>query len=91
VNIQGTPQTDERAVFLRVPLDPARLAEFRIHHPSSGADEISANGKSWQAFYSGGDSLAGYEWQLSLRDLEKKADWEQWKILESEPVRAASD
>ena len=78
-------------MFLRVPLDPARLAEFRIHHPSSGADEISANGKSWQAFYSGGDSLAGYEWQLSLRDLEKKADWEQWKILESEPVRAASD
>lgn len=91
VNMRGSQQTADRAVFLRVPLDPARLADFRIHHPSSGADEISENGNSWQAFYSGGDSLVGYEWQLSLRDLEKKSDWEQWKILESAPVRAASD
>ncbi len=90
-NIQESRQTGERAVFLRVPLDPARLAEFRIHHPSSGLEEMSADGSSWQAFYSGGDFLAGYEWQLSLRDLEKKSDWEQWKILESAPVRSASD
>jgi len=90
-NFEGTQHTDDRAVFLRVPLDPARLAEFRIHHPSSGLEEMPANGNSWQAFYSGGDSQVGYEWQLSIRDLEKKSDWEQWKILESAPLRAASD
>jgi hypothetical protein len=90
-NIEGSQQTEDRAVFLRVPLDPARLAEFRIHHPTWVVGEMPANGNSWQAFYSGGDSLVGYEWQLALRDLEKKSEWEQWKILESAPVRAASD
>jgi len=82
---------DERTVFLRVPLDQARLAEFRSHHPASALGEAGVNGNSWQAFYSGGDPKIGYEWQLALRDLEKKAEWEQWKILESAPVRAASD
>jgi hypothetical protein len=82
---------DGDTVFFRVPLDGALLSEFRSHEPVSDTIEASANGNSWQAFYSSEDRNLGYEWQLSLRDLEKKAEWEQWKILEPAPVRTGTE
>jgi hypothetical protein len=78
-------------VFLRVPLDAALLSEFRSHDPVPHSVDSPAPGNSWQAFYSSEDQQLGYEWQLSLRDLEKKAEWEHWKILEPAPLRTSTD
>ena len=79
----------EEVVFFRVPLDTKQLAEFRSHDPSNEAgngNETGAGaapaGAPWQAFYSGGDEALGIEWQLRLRDLDKKSQWDRWKILE---------
>ena len=79
----------EDVVFFRVPLDTNQLAEFRSHDPSNETGNGSETGAapapagmSWQAFYSGGDEALGIEWQLRLRDLAKKSQWERWKILE---------
>jgi hypothetical protein len=82
---------DSDTVFFRVPLEAALLSEFRIHDPRSSTVEKSANGNSWQAFYSSEDRNLGYEWQLSIRDLERKAEWEQWKILEPAPLRTGTE
>ena len=74
-------------VFLRVPLDSAALVEFRSHDPL----QPSENGESsehpidwnfWRAFYSHEDEDAGIEWQLWIRDLTKKAEWDRWHVLE---------
>ena len=79
-------------LFFRVPLDTAGLAEFRSHDPADSAGngngnaaggEAGVNGNSWQAFYSHHDEELGIEWQLRLRDLTRKSEWERWKILES--------
>jgi hypothetical protein len=83
----------EEILFFRVPLDANQLAEFRSHDPSNeasnghdnGADQAPA-GASWQGFYSGGDEALGIEWQLRLRDLSKKSQWDRWKILETASV-----
>jgi hypothetical protein len=88
---RGAQIGDDVTVFFRVPLDAGLLSEFRSHDPLSSTIEAPANGNSWQAFYSYEDRDLGYEWQLSLRDLEKKAEWEQWKILEPAPVRAGTE
>jgi hypothetical protein len=85
----GHGSSCEEVVFLRVPLDTSQLAEFRSHDPSNeagkgseaGVDQPPA-GASWQAFYSGGDEALGIEWQLRLRDLNRKSQWDRWKILE---------
>ena len=85
-------------ILFRVPLDTAKLAEFRSQDPSSGLENgigdpdppasISGdmNGSNWQAFYSNRDEQLGVEWQLWLRDLSKKAEWERWKIIETTPI-----
>lgn len=79
-------------LFFRVPLDTAGLAEFRSHDPADSAGngngnaaggEAGVNGNSWQAFYSHHNEELGIEWQLRLRDLTRKSEWERWKILES--------
>ncbi len=64
-------------VFFRVPLESADLAEFRSHDPlengGNGArPESSFNHAAWRAFYSYRDEAAGFEWQLWVRDLNKK-------------------
>jgi hypothetical protein len=80
----------EEILFFRVPLNTNELAEFRSHDPSneainggenSDADQILADA-AWQAFYSGGDEALGIEWQLRLRDLNRKSEWDRWKIIE---------
>jgi len=73
---------DQETVFFRVPLDAARLAEFRSADPVSNGNGGSLNGNSWQSFYSHEDSDLGIDWQLRLRDLQRQSEWEQWKILE---------
>jgi hypothetical protein len=90
-NQPGAQSGEDDTVFLRVPLDAALLSEFRSHDPGPNSVEAPALGNSWQAFYSSQDQQLGYEWQLSLRDLEKKAEWEQWKILEPAPLRTGMD
>jgi hypothetical protein len=81
------PGLDEIVIF-RVPLDSAELGEFRSHDPLQSSDggenpDPYRDRNFWRAFYSGSDEDAGFEWQLWVRDLTKKAGWERWKILES--------
>ena len=76
-------------VLFRVPLDSAELSEFRSHDPvESAADgtkpEPVLNHAFWRAFYSYRDEVAGFEWQLLVLDLNKKGEWDRWKILEPE-------
>jgi hypothetical protein len=80
------------ALFFRVPLDTAALAEFHSHDPADSssngngnfpAGDAGINGHTWQGFYSHYDQELGIEWQLRLRDLTRKSEWERWKILES--------
>ncbi len=80
-------------VFFRVPLDATALSEFRSHDPADapghgngGIATAYANGNSWQAFYSFCDEVLGIDWQLRLRDLTRKSEWERWKVLESQTI-----
>jgi hypothetical protein len=76
----------EDVVFFRVPLDTAKLAGFRSHDPSETADngnDAPLNENSWHAFYSDWNDSLGIEWQLRLRDLNRKSEWEKWRIFAS--------
>jgi hypothetical protein len=88
-NGHGHDSGYEEVVLFRVPLDANELAEFRSHDPSNeaangseGATDPAPAGASWHAFYSSGSEALGIEWQLRLRDLTKKSQWDRWKILE---------
>jgi hypothetical protein len=90
---RGDLAGDGEVLFFRVPLDPAELAEFRSHDPAEAAGSSGKaarastfDGSSWQAFYSFRDEEAGIAWQLRLRDLTQKSEWEQWKILDSPAI-----
>jgi hypothetical protein len=103
----GASESDDRAssgrddvVFFRVPLDTAQLAEFRSHDPaghgnngkaSVGTTEGAGNDNSWQAFYSHRNEELGIEWQLRLRDLTKKSEWERWGILDTDVSPLAAE
>ena len=89
----GNASGYEEIVFFRVPLDANQLAEFRSHDPyteagngNEGGAEPAPAAASWHAFYSGGDEALGIDWQLRLRDLNKKSQWDRWKILETTSV-----
>jgi hypothetical protein len=93
-NGHGANAEENEVVFFRVPLDALRLAEFCSNNPSrpfndgngnSNAD-TPGNGAAWQGLYTHEDEGMGFEWQLWIRDLCKKTEWERWKILESTPV-----
>jgi hypothetical protein len=72
----GTDDT----ILLRVPLDAALLAQFRSHNPL----ENTGNGNGMEgAFYAHQEESLGLEWQVWTHDLSKKAEWEQWKILDA--------
>jgi hypothetical protein len=92
------------AVLLHLPLDPAQLEEFRADDPESLPEEDHAgNGRNggkpqrltsasyWHAFYSGSDETLGIDWELRLRDLSKKAEWERWHIWESGAIPVGKD
>lgn len=98
-NGETTEPEGEKRLFLRVPLDTAKLAGFRSHDPlvvagngngDSDAHSLPSNGGSWRTFYSGPDEGLGIEWQLWQHDLTRKAEWERWKILETTGVPASS-
>ncbi len=90
------PHGHETTVLLRLPLDAAQLEEFRGNDPEFAKEEESeGNGHAgaeprrlnsasyWHAFYSASDQRLGIDWELRLRDLGKKAEWERWHIWES--------
>ncbi len=88
---------DGEVTFFRVPLDTAQLAEFRSHDPAdpggngNGANgEAGSNGNFWHAYYSHQHEEIGIDWQLRLRDLTRKSEWERWKILESAAMPLAT-
>jgi len=93
-------------LLLRLPLDPDKLNEYRRDDPGTGgaddrADNGNANGAaqprrsgsagSWQAFYSCSYEKLGIEWELRLRDLSKKAEWERWRIWDSGAIPVGKD
>lgn len=94
-NGRGKTVGREEVLFFHLPLDPARLEEFRAGEPGAGAgngdaaedafssEAPAAPGSFWQASYAHADEALGIEWQLRLRDLSRKAEWERWKILDS--------
>jgi hypothetical protein len=94
----GGETGEEKVPFFRVALDPVRLAEFRSHDPLQHAENGNGHAPqpasagfvpesaSWQAFYACEDESQGLEWQLWIRDLRKKAEWDRWRILESPPI-----
>lgn len=95
-NGNGSDAMDEETVIFRAPLDAAQLAEFRSIDPASESEnedgdapiaQSQGNAAShWQLFYSDRDESEGWEWQLWVRDLGKKAEWERWRILEPAAV-----
>ena len=82
----------EAMVFFRTPLDLAALSEFRAEDPALAChaqdkgNGHAANTVPWQTFYCWADEPRGIEWQMQVRDLCRKAEWERWKILESPSV-----
>jgi hypothetical protein len=83
------PQEDDDGLILRVPFDPELLAKFRGHDPAEALNGSHAeeggrlHGSGWRAYYAYADEVLGIDWELRLRDLNKKAQWDRWKILES--------
>lgn len=97
---------EEETLLLRLPLDPDKLSEYRHDDPDSDVAEDQANNGnangaapprrsssagSWQAFYSRSYEKLGIEWELRLRDLSKKAEWERWRIWESGAIPVGND
>lgn len=84
----------EQIVFFRAPLDLSRLAEYCSDDPTDGSNgNGSLNGHgagSWRSFYAWEDEAVGLEWQLRVVDLNRKTDWERWRILESAPPQVTS-
>ncbi|HVB87352.1 MAG TPA: hypothetical protein VNK23_11895 [Candidatus Dormibacteraeota bacterium] len=103
----GSSQPDGAETLLRLPLDAKELSEYLRDDPGLAGDAACAGGNRsekgaansqrtnstacWQAFYSGCDETLGIEWELRVRDLGKKAEWERWRIWESGAVRAGND
>ena len=90
----GTEPHREENVFFQVPLDTARLAVYRQH----AFDDAEGNGQeisrgpsrstdSSLSIYEQHDESLGVDWRLAVRDLERKEDWDKWKIWESWEVR----
>ena len=84
--------TDEQIVFFRAPLEMSRLAEYRSHDPADASNGNGSNGHdgSWRSFYSWEDETLGIEWELRVVDLNRKTDWERWRILESAAPQVTS-
>lgn len=94
------------ALLLHLPLDPAQLEDFRGSDSDSAEEEGRGEDGSgagteksqrlnsssyWHAFYSGSDEGLGVDWELRLRDLGKKAEWERWHIWESGAIPVGGD
>jgi len=94
-NGQHAARSFEDVLFFSVPLDADPLARFRSHDPAENEGgsvrplDLSTRSNSWQAYYEDKDESLGIEWQLRLNDLTRRFEWENWKVLESMPLREA--
>lgn len=82
----GTPP--EAITVFSVPLDTEELRGFKSRKAVGEPSGANGNGwqvdaVGWQEFYSACDESLGFEWQLGVRDLIRKADWERWKIFDA--------
>jgi hypothetical protein len=93
----AAPENGGRVLF-RVPLERELLSEYRVSEEESeienGEDGAAVSrGRqrkdSWVTFYRHEDEKQGVDWQLCLRDLGRKAAWEQWRIVEPQQARRA--
>jgi hypothetical protein len=80
--------------LLSTPLRASLLTQFRSHDPAertNGNASTNGNGAgTWRTYYAAENKSLGIEWQLRLVDLNRKVDWERWKILESSAPRVTS-
>ena len=90
--ISNPSSSENEFVFFRVPLDREHLVRFEQPDPAAieAVDPEASNainGKQptsgWQTFYSEQDANLGIEWQLRLKDLAKKAEWDEWHVLDA--------
>ena len=95
VRVEGnvlTP-TAEKLIF-QVPLDPDALVEYRVSEDaaeqSANAADAAGGADSWLAFYRFQDERMGVDWQLCVRDLDRKAIWERWNVVEPWQARRVS-
>jgi hypothetical protein len=88
---------DERIIF-HVPLDIELLSDYRVKEDEAGGagdgdnEELTPRlqrSDSWLTYYRYQDEKQGVDWQLCLRNLERKAAWERWNIVEPQQVRRA--
>lgn len=89
---KAVAHSGDKTIF-EVPLDGDRLAAFRAGEDGADGDALfpAAPGTdSWLAFYRGEDEGQGVDWQLCLRDLDRKAIWERWNITEPWQARRVS-
>ncbi|MHB8410473.1 MAG: hypothetical protein ACYDDI_00840 [Candidatus Acidiferrales bacterium] len=86
------PSRVEETVIFEVSLDGDQLSPFRVSQDDADGDAQPASSKtdSWLAFYRGNDEQRGVDWQLCVRDLNRKAIWERWNIVEPWQTRRVS-
>ena len=89
--MQAMSGVEETKIF-EVPLDGDRLTEFRVSEDEGDGNGAEGPSKadSWLAFYRGNDEQRGVDWQLCLRDLNRKTIWERWNIVEPWQARRVS-
>jgi hypothetical protein len=94
----ATLSVGESILFL-VPLDTAKLAPFRKGNGSDSLGGIHGAAmhrgstfqtNSWMMLYEYEDERQGFDWQLCIRDLVKRANWEQWKVWRTTETRNSS-
>lgn len=80
-------------ILFQVPFDGDQLAAFRVSEDAADGDTLlpaSPRADSWLAFYRNQDERQDVEWQLCLRDLDRKTIWERWNIAEPWQTRRVS-
>ncbi len=92
--------TEERIVF-RIPLDAEQLSEFRVPEadmetgigPEATAGSFETGGQRGDApiaSFSHQDERQGVDWQLLIRDLNRRTASENWTLMEPPRVRRVS-
>ena len=87
------PAPDEK-VFIIIPFDESKIAAYRTEdgledcEDSDGAPRPAGH---WLALYAHQDESQGVAWQLCVRDLVKKAEWERWKVWERWETRRVKE
>lgn len=88
----GDGSRTQNSVFFVLPLDATQLAAYRQPDAQVPSDAPAyahahpgvparAHG-SWVSVFSYEDEARGVEWQLCIRDLRRKEEWNRWRIWE---------